>query len=109
MFIKYVYLHLPSKGPTKLTQFWIFGLKTNHLATLSTTSRGPTLSRADRQRGVAADIRRLFGAKSEELGDLDRRVAAAGHVEVAVDLDAAATRVLGWTIEVLLLSIFFQM
>jgi hypothetical protein len=28
------YRHLPLQGPPKFTQIWIFGLKTNHLATL---------------------------------------------------------------------------
>jgi hypothetical protein len=32
--IKYVYQHLPIQDPPKFTQIWIFGLKTNHLATL---------------------------------------------------------------------------
>jgi hypothetical protein len=29
-----IYHHLPLKDPLKFTQIWIFGLKTNHLATL---------------------------------------------------------------------------
>jgi hypothetical protein len=29
-----IYQHLPFKGPPKFTQICIFGLKTNHLATL---------------------------------------------------------------------------
>jgi hypothetical protein len=32
--IKYMYHHLPLQDPSKFTQIWIFGLKTNHLATL---------------------------------------------------------------------------
>jgi hypothetical protein len=35
--MKYVYQHLPLHDPPKFTQIWIFGLKTNHLATLPTT------------------------------------------------------------------------
>jgi hypothetical protein len=31
--IKYTH-HFPFQGPTKFTQIWIFGLKTNHLAAL---------------------------------------------------------------------------
>jgi hypothetical protein len=45
MFIKYnkrpsvhkKYQHLPFQDPPKCTQIWIFGLKTNHLATLVET------------------------------------------------------------------------
>jgi hypothetical protein len=29
-----IYQHLPLQDPPKFTQIWIFGLKTNHLATL---------------------------------------------------------------------------
>jgi hypothetical protein len=29
-----IYQHLPLQNPQKFTQIWIFGLKTNHLATL---------------------------------------------------------------------------
>jgi hypothetical protein len=29
-----IYHHLPLQDPPKFTQIWIFGLKTNHLATL---------------------------------------------------------------------------
>jgi hypothetical protein len=29
--------HLPLQDPPKFTQIWIFGLKTNHLATLAPT------------------------------------------------------------------------
>jgi hypothetical protein len=29
-----MYHHLPLQSPPKFTQIWIFGLKTNHLATL---------------------------------------------------------------------------
>jgi hypothetical protein len=29
-----IYQHLKLQDPPKFTQFWIFGLKTNHLATL---------------------------------------------------------------------------
>jgi hypothetical protein len=32
--IKYVYQHLPLQDLSKFTQIWIFGSKTNHLATL---------------------------------------------------------------------------
>jgi hypothetical protein len=32
-----IYQHLPLQDPPKLTQIWIFGLKTNHLATLAPT------------------------------------------------------------------------
>jgi hypothetical protein len=32
--IKYIYHHLSLQGPPKFTQIWIFGLLTNHLATL---------------------------------------------------------------------------
>jgi hypothetical protein len=35
MAIKYRYQHLPSQDPPKFTQIVIFGLKTNHLATLA--------------------------------------------------------------------------
>jgi hypothetical protein len=34
MAIKYRYQHFPFQGPPKYTQFGIFGLKLNHLATL---------------------------------------------------------------------------
>jgi hypothetical protein len=34
MSIKYTYHNLPLQGPPKFTQIRIFGLKTNHLATL---------------------------------------------------------------------------
>jgi hypothetical protein len=37
--ITYVYQHLQLQDPPKFTQIWIFGLKTNHLATLNTTSQ----------------------------------------------------------------------
>jgi hypothetical protein len=30
-----IYQHLPLQDPPKCSQIWIFGLKTNHLATLS--------------------------------------------------------------------------
>jgi hypothetical protein len=33
------YTYIPLKGPPKFTQFWIFGLKTNHLATLLQSDR----------------------------------------------------------------------
>jgi hypothetical protein len=36
--IKYMYQHLPLQDPPKFTQIWIFGLKTNHLATLDLTA-----------------------------------------------------------------------
>jgi hypothetical protein len=29
-----IYQHFPFYGPPKFTQIWIFGVKTNHLATL---------------------------------------------------------------------------
>jgi hypothetical protein len=32
--------HFPFQGPPKLTQFGIFGLKTNHLATLFSRCKG---------------------------------------------------------------------
>jgi hypothetical protein len=32
-----IYQHLPLQDPKKFTQIWIFGLKTNHLATLLAT------------------------------------------------------------------------
>jgi hypothetical protein len=32
-----MYQHLPLQDPPKVTQIWIFGLKTNHLATLVPT------------------------------------------------------------------------
>jgi hypothetical protein len=32
-----IYHHLPLQDPPKFTQIWIFGLKTNHLATLFCT------------------------------------------------------------------------
>jgi hypothetical protein len=31
-----IYQHLPVQDTPKFTQIWIFGLKTNHLATLET-------------------------------------------------------------------------
>jgi hypothetical protein len=34
-----IYQHLPMQDPPNFTQIWIFGLKTNHLATLLFTSR----------------------------------------------------------------------
>jgi hypothetical protein len=36
--------HLPLKDPPKFTQIWIFGLKTNHLATLVKTPLGSILT-----------------------------------------------------------------
>jgi hypothetical protein len=33
-----MYQHLPLQDPPKFTQIWIFGLKTDHLATLFTAS-----------------------------------------------------------------------
>jgi hypothetical protein len=35
-----IYQHLPIADPPKFTQIWIFGLKTNHLATLSFVGEG---------------------------------------------------------------------
>jgi hypothetical protein len=43
-----IYQHLPSQDPPKFTQFGIFGLKTNHLATQLT----PTLVLENRPRGM---------------------------------------------------------
>jgi hypothetical protein len=37
MAIKYMYQHLSIEGPPIFTQIGIFGLKTNHLATLKKT------------------------------------------------------------------------
>jgi hypothetical protein len=37
--IKYLYQHLPLQDLPKLIRIWIFGLKTNHLATLCTTAK----------------------------------------------------------------------
>jgi hypothetical protein len=36
-----IYQHLPLQEPPKFTQIWIFGLKTNHLATLADTRPWP--------------------------------------------------------------------
>jgi hypothetical protein len=39
MVIKYLHQHFPFQGPPKFTQIWIFGSKTNHLATLRCTTQ----------------------------------------------------------------------
>jgi hypothetical protein len=41
---QYKHKHFPIKGPQKLTQIWIFGLKINHLATLIPTAKLQCLS-----------------------------------------------------------------
>jgi hypothetical protein len=37
--INYIYQHLPMQDPPKFTQIWIFGLITNHLATLPSSRK----------------------------------------------------------------------
>jgi hypothetical protein len=52
MIIKYpksskIYKHFPIQGPPKFTQIGIFGLKTNHLATLCNVPKTFVLDKKD--------------------------------------------------------------